>query len=100
MKATWSNDKVDRELMLSDKELEVYHNLDNKVTIYRAMTTEELENKDFGVSWTLQKEVAESFLTHRRYNHTEIHSVQVDKTDILAYINGRNEHEIIYINNN
>jgi hypothetical protein len=99
-KATWSNPRVNRKLMLSDEELEVYNNLDDQVTIYRAMTSEEFENKDYGVSWTLKEKIAEDFLSHRRYQHTEIQSMQVDKNDLKAYINCRNEHEVIYINNN
>ena len=72
-------------------------------SIYRGMTTEELESGDFSVSWTLSKECAEFFaFKYGRNFSTEnkpkvVHQLEVKKVEILAYFNERNEQEVIYI---
>jgi len=67
------------------------------------MTIEELESGDFGVAWTLSKEIAEWFAdTYGRNFSTEdkpktVHQLEVSKVEIIAYFGGRNEQEVIYI---
>ena len=41
---------------MTKQELKIYNSLPENITIYRGMTTEELESGDFGISWTLSKE--------------------------------------------
>ena len=50
-----------KERLMTTEELEFLKNLPDKVTIYRGMTVEESTKEHQGVSWTLDKKVAEFF---------------------------------------
>jgi len=94
-------DRSYREFLMDEEDFEVYNSLPEKLIIYRGMTNEELESGDFGVSWTLSKEIAGFFAhTYGRNFSTEdkpktIHQLEVSKVEIIAYF-GR-EQEVIYI---
>jgi hypothetical protein len=93
-----------REFLMTKKEREYLKKLPEKITIYRGMTKKELKQKNFGVSWTLKKEIAEFFANkyERNFdtNHLPkiVHQIDIDKKDIIAFLNDRNEFEIVYIN--
>jgi hypothetical protein len=103
VKEAFLEDRSQREYLMNKKELKVYNSLPEIITIYRGMTTEELESGDFGVSWTLSRERADYFaFTYGRNFSTEgipkvVHQLEVKKVEILAYFNERNEQEVIYI---
>ena len=103
IKEAFLEDRSEREYLMNKKELKIYNSLPENITIYRGMTTEELESGDFGVSWTLSKECADYFAyTYGRNYATEgipklVHQLEVKKVEILAYFNDRNEQEVIYI---
>ena len=103
IKEAFLEDRSEREYLMNKKELKVYNSLPEIITIYRGMTTEELESGDFGVSWTLSRERADYFaFTYGRNFSTEgipkvVHQLEVKKVEILAYFNERNEQEVIYI---
>lgn len=67
------------------------------------MTVEKLESGDFGVSWTLSKELAEYFVfTYVRNFSSEgkpkvVHQIEVMNVETLAYFNQRGEHDVIYV---
>lgn len=91
------------EYLMTDKEKIYLNTLPEKITIYRAMTENEFKQKDFGISWTLKKDIAEFFVNsyNRNYetNHLKslIHETIIDKNQVTAFFNDRNEFEIIYI---
>jgi len=103
IKEAFLEGRSEREYLMNKKELKVYNSLPENITIYRGMTTEELESGDFGVSWTLSRERADYFaFTYGRNFSTEgipkvVHQLEVKKVEILAYFNERNEQEVIYI---
>ena len=103
IKEAFLEDRSEREYLMNKKELKIYNSLPENITIYRGMTTEELESGDFGVSWTLSRERADYFaFTYGRNFSTEgvskvVHQLEVKKVEILAYFNERNEQEVIYI---
>lgn len=103
VKEAFLEDRSEREYLMNKKELKIYNSLPEIITIYRGMTTEELESDDFGVSWTLSREHADYFVfTYGRNFSTEgipkvVHQLEVKKVEILAYFNERNEQEVIYI---
>jgi len=73
------------------------------IKVYRGMTKAESRNKQYGVSWTLDKNVAEFFAYNymrnydtAKYKKTVI-SKTINKDDILYYSNNRNEKEIIIL---
>ena len=70
------------------------------------MTIKEKQSKDYGISWTLKREVAESFAKKARLINpttkkwkTIVHKIKISKSDAIAFINHRKEHEIIYVKN-
>ena len=92
-----------REFLMNKSERNYLDSLPERITIYRAITEKELEHGSFGVSWTLNKKVASFFAKKytRNYstNHLSktIHQLQIYKSEIIAFFNGRKEFEIIYI---
>ncbi len=93
----------DRKYLMTESERVFLKGLPQKVTIYRAMTVKESKSNQFGVSWTLSKDVADFYKEKYIRNHatknepkTIIEKV-VTKKNIIAYFNGREEQEIIYL---
>jgi hypothetical protein len=92
-----------RDSLMSKKEIKILNNLPDKVKIYRGVTTDEIENNDFGLSWSLNREVAEFFAFKYRRNYDTSSSLktvielEVDKNEIIAYFHDREEAEIIYL---
>ena len=86
--------------LMTTEENKVYTNLPNTIKVYRAMSREEYNSKNYRLSWSLNKDVAQKFkaINSRTYQ-TEIIicKKKIHKVDTIAYFNGRNEEEIIYI---
>ncbi len=80
------------------QDLEELNSMDEVITVYRGMS--EREAKEGGVtrqSWTTSLEVAEFFATKHGSNSRGKRVVkrEVKQSDILAYIDDRNEKEVI-----
>ena len=95
-----------KEKLMTTEELEILKNLPDKVKIYRGMTVEESTKEHQGVSWTLDKKVAEFFAYQYIRNpstadkpKTVVEKV-IDKSEIIAVFWGRGEQEIIYMGTN
>jgi hypothetical protein len=77
--------------------------LPDKVIIYRGMSKMELKSGDFGISWSLNKKIAEFFAYEYRRNFSTypigkiVHALEVPRSEIFAYFNSRKEQEIIYL---
>jgi hypothetical protein len=103
VKGCFLKDEPQRECLMLPDEVEYLNTLPEIITIYRGMTENEFNQKSFGISWTLKKEVAEFFAnTYQRNlatNHLKkkVHEMTIDKSEVIAYFNERNEFEIIYI---
>ena len=82
------------ECIMNDEELKVYRSLPDKVTIYRGYTKGLNRN---GLSYSLSKEKAEWFARRFYPKKAGLITLTVDKSSIVAYFNGRNEEEIIYL---
>lgn len=78
----------DPQLMMNNKEKEVYNKLPEIVKVYRGGVD------DKGLSWSLSKEKAEWFANRFDFGY-EVFEKDINKSDILAYLNGRQEQEII-----
>jgi hypothetical protein len=81
-----------RSSMMTEDEREFLNELPDEVTVYRGAGKENRK----GYSWTVDKETAEWFATRLR-NVGEVLTGRVKKSDIIAYISGRDEHEIIAV---
>lgn len=89
-----------REKLMNPEELEFFSKLPEKFTIYRGGTESEAKNKIYGVSWTLNKAIAEKFQNVKNMRDRKpmvVHELEIDKSEAIAYLNERQEEEIIYI---
>lgn len=81
-------------LMMSDEEIAFYESLPDTVTIYRGC----YEENSNGMSWSLDKNIAESFINTKLYKNEGqpiLVTAEVKKNNILAVKLGRDEAEII-----
>jgi hypothetical protein len=103
VKAAFRSRKPNRECLMTTEEQTFLKNLPQKLVIYRGMTLQEYESRDFGVSWTLEIEKAEFFAFKYIRNMTTchlkkmVHKMTIDKKEVIAYFNDRKEKEIIYL---
>jgi len=104
VKKLFSSTLPGREKLMTLKEQEYFKALPDTLTIYRTMTINESLSKDYGISWTLDKKVAEYFrVIYNRNKATRnepktIIELQIKKIEAIAFFAGRKETEIIYLN--
>lgn len=92
--------RTNRECLMNDSELEYFKSLPETIKIYRAMTLTEKESLKYRFSWTLNNKVAQKFYERNSIlckDEMTIHEIIVNKKDVIAYLNEREEEEIIYI---
>jgi hypothetical protein len=92
------NQKCRRYLMTS-YEKKVYRSLPDQITIYRGMSSVEIDSGNYGISWTLDKKIAQFFTNYYRNGLKDglVVEKSVLKKDIIAYFSDRKEKEIIYL---
>ena len=80
-------------LLMDYEELNYFNNLPEKIVIYRGGVSKR------GISWTLDKDIAEWFANRFKAINKggQLFEKKVFKNDCIAYFNGREEEEIIYI---
>jgi len=87
--------RVSMELLMEKDEFEEYKKIPNELTVFRGCNLVEAEIGDWGISWTTERKVAE-FFAFRFENHDgRVYGIDIDKRDILAFFNERNEFEVI-----
>lgn len=89
-------------LDLINKEERAYYDvLPESFTIYRGLNEEEHKSKDYGISWSLNKETAEAYSYFDKnsvaYGKGGLVSKVVDKKEVLAVFSVHSEYEIIHI---
>ena len=85
--------KSDPAVLMDAEELEQLHGLADTVTIYRGVRSSRPGNVE-ALSWTLNKKTAEWF-AHRFGRDGTVYEAQIDRDQILAVFNSRNEAEVI-----
>lgn len=85
--------KSDKMVLMSESELETYNELEDWVIIYRGVT-EKYKNNIKALSWTLSFGKAKWF-AERYGTRGFIYSAQINKQDILAYFDRKDEEEVI-----
>ena len=91
------SDFTHSEMMMNEKEMKKLKSLDDEVTIYRGISTEDdlsLNEYDLGISWTLSKKKGEWF-GNRFPDNKYLLETNVEKRLILCYFNNMEEDEII-----
>ena len=86
--------KANKKHLMTEEEYNTFLMLPDKLMLYRGCRMQE---KKHGMSWTLNKDKAEWFA--RRYEILEaspvIYIVEINKNQVLAYFNRRDEDEIV-----
>ncbi len=85
--------KADKNVLMTGEERRVLATLEDRVTVYRGVTS--YNGKSIrALSWTLSKRTAEWF-SQRYDTDGKVYEAEIEKKYIFAYLNGRNESEII-----
>ena len=82
--------KADKRALMNDEEYSVYENLPETVTVYRGCA--DLREAK-GISWTLSPKVASFFAD--RYGKGKVFQAQIAKSDVIGYLDDRDEQEVI-----
>jgi hypothetical protein len=96
----FTSERAFREKLMSEEEIQFLAQLPETLTIYRGGSLAEHKSKKYGISWSLDKKIAEQFADVKRIRDKKEMMViekQINKADVIAYFKGRQEEEIIYI---
>lgn len=97
----FSSTRKNKVKLMNDAERKFLNQLPNTITIYRGGAEKEIET-GFGVSWTLNKTIAEQFVERKKHSCNDVmvvHKLTIPKAKVVAYFNSRKEEEIIFIEN-
>lgn len=84
-----------RHKLMNAKERHFLAKLPETLTIYRGLSNSCQPVK--GVSWTLKQERAKWFANRYNPDNPKVYQAQTDRINTLAYLNGRNEDEIVVL---
>lgn len=101
------NKRPNRHFLMTNEEKVFVDSLPQKITIYRGCSKKEIKSKNIRCSWTLNKSVAEYFAfeyinlaiensIHKDKSQYDVIERIIDKSEIYAYFDGREEEEILY----
>jgi hypothetical protein len=88
-----------QENLMSNEERAYLERLPETFTIYRAMSVKESKSKMFRFSWSLDKNIAIDFAHRNKLiyrKETVVEEITAQKKFVIAYLNKRDEEEIIY----
>lgn len=83
---------ADKRYLLDKKEKKLLSELPNGVSVYRGVRSEDYK---YDMSWTLSLENAKWFAERYNTDTQIVYKAVIQKQDILAYLNDRNEEEVI-----
>lgn len=93
--------KEHRRSMMDASEYKTFKELPEVVTVHRAMSKKEHDSASYRISWTLSHDVAEKFVQRQQLyfgvNDSLVKTMEVKREEIIAYLNGRNEEEVIIL---
>lgn len=96
----FSSKRLHKSYLMTKEETEYFSNLESEFKIYRGCTIAESNSKRFGISWSLNIDIAQKFANNKSLKDklkTTVIEKTIKKDQALAYFNRREEHEIIYI---
>lgn len=94
------NKGVNLQKQMNNEERTYYDKLPKSFTIYRGLSYKEYKSKDYGISWTLDKKIAERYIFYDK-NKSEkggLVSKNIFKKDILTIFNDGANMEVIHLN--
>lgn len=87
-----------KELLMTEEDLHVYNGLPDKFAIFRGVNSQNDKYVNCAMSWTLDIKIAKFFAN--RFNSDssgKVYCKIIDKSDVLAYFNTRDEQEVVII---
>jgi hypothetical protein len=81
-----------KQYLMTAEDYEYYNHLPNEVELYRGVSKGRIK---LGLSWTNDKDKAKWFMNRWESNSNCLLKVKVQKKDIIAYFNTRNEKECL-----
>ena len=86
--------KAKKTALMRTEEYEYYKDLPDKLTVWRGVSP---GRERLGLSWTTDRETAAWFMSRFETKNRKgsLLEAAIDKKDVLAYFNGRNEKEIV-----
>lgn len=101
------NKRPNKHFLMTNEEKTFFDSLPQKITIYRGCSKKEIKSKKLRYSWTLNKSVAEFFAfeyinlafeksIYKDKSQYDVIERIIDKSEILAYFDRREEDEILY----
>lgn len=101
-KELFSSKRDHKHKLMSDDDRIFFENLPAEITIYRGGGEKE-KNDGYGVSWSLNKEIAQQFVNRKKILVNKelmvVYELTIPKSKAVAYFNERMEEEIIYLGN-
>ena len=92
----FSDYRVSKDLIMEEKDKQLYDKLPQQLIIYRGCDLiESKEGNEFGISWTTERKVAEFFAFRYNNHNGRVFGLEIDKRDIIAYFTDRTEYEAI-----
>lgn len=85
--------QADPAVLMDEEELRQFQELEDIVTVYRGVTSHNADNVK-ALSWTLDRDKAKWFASRFGEDGT-VYEAQISKQHIYAFLNGRNESEVI-----
>jgi hypothetical protein len=95
--------RPEKESLMTAEELKQLSKLPEFITIYRGMTIIEKNSGKYGMSWSLDEKIAKKFADTFPHNYDTkglemtVEKKTINRKDVVAYLIGRDESEIIYI---
>ena len=83
---------ADKNILMSESELETYNDFEDSIVVYRGVGSRN-QNNIKALSWTTSFEKAKWFAS--RWGKGTVYSAIIDKKNILAYFDRKNESEVI-----
>ena len=84
--------RADKKALMSESELETYNDLDDTLVVYRGVSVDKKNSTD-ALSWTTSFGKAKWFA--ERWGKGVVYAATIDKNNILAYFDRRNESEVV-----
>lgn len=81
--------------LMGDANLDLYNKLPDMVDVYRGVTKHNVKNISKSISWTIDLNVAKWFAKRFNLENPEVYHMQINKKDIVAVFDDRNESEVI-----
>jgi len=100
LKSLFSANRPQREFLMSKDENKFLKKMPKSIKIYRGGTVTEEKTKKYGISWTLNKTIAKNFANVKEIRNKKrmiVIEKTIDKSQVIAYFNDRQEEEIIYL---